>query len=66
MTVRSVVTAPGVLLALPATIEGRLPGFAVETWYGVRVPAGVSSDIVKALDTAVSRPRRPNRISGWW
>ena len=38
---------------LPTMIEGGLPGFVTETWYGVLFPAGTPSDVVNALNAVV-------------
>ena len=35
---------------LPTMIEGGLPGFVTQTWYGLLAPAGTPSDIVSALN----------------
>ena len=40
---------------LPTMIEGGLPGFVTQTWYGVLVPAGTPADIVNALNAVVVR-----------
>jgi len=38
---------------LPTMIEGGLPGFVTETWYGVLAPAGTPADIVNALNAVI-------------
>ena len=38
---------------LPTMVEGGLPGFVTETWYGVMFPAGTPDDIVNALNAVV-------------
>jgi tripartite-type tricarboxylate transporter receptor subunit TctC len=35
---------------LPTMVEGGLPGFVTETWYGMLFPAGTPADIVNALN----------------
>ena len=35
---------------LPTMVEGGLPGFVTETWYGMLFPAGTPGDIVNALN----------------
>jgi tripartite-type tricarboxylate transporter receptor subunit TctC len=45
---------------LPTMIEGGLPGFITETWYGFFVPAGTPREIVTTLNrVAVDAVRRP-------
>jgi len=52
---------------LPTMIEGGLPGFVTQTWYGVLAPAGTPADIVNALNTvivkAVQKPDFRARIA---
>jgi tripartite-type tricarboxylate transporter receptor subunit TctC len=38
---------------LPTMIEGGLPGFVTETWYGVLAPAGTPAEIVNALNAVI-------------
>ncbi len=38
---------------LPTMIEGGLPGFVTQTWYGVLAPAATPGDIVKALNAVI-------------
>ena len=38
---------------LPTMVEGGLPGFVTETWYGVMFPAGTPDDSVNALNAVV-------------
>jgi len=38
---------------LPAMVEGGLPGFVTQTWYGVLVPAGTPADIVNTLNAVI-------------
>ncbi len=38
---------------LPTIIEGGLPGFVTETWYGVLAPAATPADIVNALNAVI-------------
>ena len=38
---------------LPTMVEGGLPGFVTETWYGVLFPAGTPDDIVNAMNAVV-------------
>jgi len=38
---------------LPTMVEGGLPGFVTETWYGVMFPSGTPDDIVNALNAVV-------------
>jgi tripartite-type tricarboxylate transporter receptor subunit TctC len=39
-------------------IEGGLPGFVTQTWYGVLVPAGTPADIVTALNAVIVKAVR--------
>jgi tripartite-type tricarboxylate transporter receptor subunit TctC len=41
------------LPALPTMIEGGLPGFITETWYGVLAPAGTPSDVINTLNAVI-------------
>ena len=41
------------LPGLPTMIEGGLPGFVTQTWYGVLAPAGTPGDIVNALNAVI-------------
>jgi tripartite-type tricarboxylate transporter receptor subunit TctC len=43
---------------LPTMIEGGLPGFVTQTWYGVLVPAGTPADIVTALNAVIVKAVR--------
>jgi tripartite-type tricarboxylate transporter receptor subunit TctC len=46
---------------LPTMIEGGLPGFVTETWYGILVPAGTPRDVVNTLNAvAVKAVQRPD------
>jgi len=38
---------------LPTMIEGGLPGFVTETWYGVLMPAGAPVDVINALNAVI-------------
>ena len=38
---------------LPTMIEGGLPGFVTQTWYGLLAPAGTPPSVVKALNAVV-------------
>jgi tripartite-type tricarboxylate transporter receptor subunit TctC len=38
---------------LPMMIEGGLPGFVTETWYGVLMPAGAPGDVISALNAVI-------------
>ncbi len=38
---------------LPTMIEGGLPGFVTQTWYGLLAPAGTPADVVSALNAVV-------------
>jgi tripartite-type tricarboxylate transporter receptor subunit TctC len=38
---------------LPTMVEGGLPGFVTETWYGVLFPAGTPDDIINAMNAVV-------------
>ena len=38
---------------LPTMIEGGLPGFVTETWYGVLMPAGTPADVINALNAVI-------------
>jgi tripartite-type tricarboxylate transporter receptor subunit TctC len=38
---------------LPTMVEGGLPGFVTETWYGVMFPAGTPDDIVNVMNAVV-------------
>jgi tripartite-type tricarboxylate transporter receptor subunit TctC len=38
---------------LPTMIEGGLPGFVTETWYGVLFPAGAPEEVVNAMNAIV-------------
>ena len=38
---------------LPTMVEGGLPGFVTETWYGVLFPAGTPDDIVNTMNAVV-------------
>ena len=40
---------------LPTMIEGGLPGFVTETWYGVLAPAGTPADVISALNAVIVR-----------
>jgi tripartite-type tricarboxylate transporter receptor subunit TctC len=41
------------LPGLPTMIEGGLPGFITETWYGVLAPAGTPSDVINTLNAVI-------------
>ncbi|MGH8616460.1 MAG: tripartite tricarboxylate transporter substrate binding protein [Burkholderiales bacterium] len=46
---------------LPTMIEGGLPGFVTETWYGILVPTGTPREIVTTLNgVAVKAVQRPD------
>ncbi len=38
---------------LPTMIEGGLPGFVTQTWYGVLVPAGTPGNVINALNAVI-------------
>jgi tripartite-type tricarboxylate transporter receptor subunit TctC len=38
---------------LPTMIEGGLPGFVTETWYGVLMPAGTPGEVINALNAVI-------------
>ncbi len=38
---------------LPTMVEGGLPGFVTETWYGVLFPAGTPEELVNAMNAIV-------------
>ncbi len=38
---------------LPTLIEGGLPGFITQTWYGVLAPAGTPGDVVNTLNAVI-------------
>jgi len=38
---------------LPTMVEGGLPGFVTETWYGVLMPAGTPGDVINALNAVI-------------
>lgn len=38
---------------LPTLIEGGLPGFITQTWYGVLAPAGTPGDVIKTLNAVI-------------
>ena len=38
---------------LPTMIEGGLPGFVTDTWYGVLAPAGTPVDVINALNAVI-------------
>ena len=38
---------------LPTMIEGGLPGFVTETWYGVLAPAGTPRNVINALNAVI-------------
>ena len=45
---------------LPTMVEGGIPGFVTETWYGVLAPAGTPRDVITLLnDVAVKAVQRP-------
>jgi tripartite-type tricarboxylate transporter receptor subunit TctC len=52
---------------LPTLVEGGLPGFMTETWYGFLAPAGLSRDLVTQLNEvsvrAVQRPEIRERLA---
>ena len=52
---------------LPTLVEGGLPGFMTETWYGFLAPAGLSRDLVTQLTEvsvrAVQRPEIRERLA---
>jgi len=52
---------------LPTMIEGGLPGFITETWYGLLLPAGSPREVIAALNDvavkAVQKPEFRERIS---
>jgi tripartite-type tricarboxylate transporter receptor subunit TctC len=41
------------LPGLPTMIEGGLPGFVTQTWYGVLAPAGTPGDVVNTLNAVI-------------
>jgi len=36
------------------TVSASIPGYAVESWYGIYVPAGTPSDVIATLHSAIS------------
>ena len=38
---------------LPTMVEGGLPGFVTQTWYGVLVPAGTPGQVISAFNAAI-------------
>ena len=48
--------------ALPTVAESGVPGFDVETWYGLYLPAGTPSEIVDLLNQAVNQVLQPSEI----
>ena len=38
---------------LPTMVEGGLPGFVTETWYGILLPAGAPADVVATLNGVI-------------
>ena len=40
---------------IPTMIEGGVPGFDFETWYGVFAPAGISRDLVNRVNASVNK-----------
>jgi tripartite-type tricarboxylate transporter receptor subunit TctC len=47
---------------VPTIAESGLPGYAVESWYGVFVPAGTPKDIVTRLNTDLVRILGSNEV----
>jgi tripartite-type tricarboxylate transporter receptor subunit TctC len=43
---------------LPTMIEGGLPGFITQTWYGVLAPAGTPADVVNTLNAVIVKAVR--------
>lgn len=41
------------LPGLPTMIEGGLPGFITETWYGVLAPAGTPGDVINTVNAVI-------------
>ena len=41
------------LPGLPTMIEGGLPGFITQTWYGVLAPAGTPSEVINTLNAVI-------------
>jgi tripartite-type tricarboxylate transporter receptor subunit TctC len=41
------------LPGVPTMIEGGLPGFITETWYGVLAPAGTPSEVINTLNAVI-------------
>jgi tripartite-type tricarboxylate transporter receptor subunit TctC len=52
---------------LPTMIEGGLPGFVTETWYGLLVPTGTPREVITTLNAvavkAVQRPEFRERLA---
>jgi tripartite-type tricarboxylate transporter receptor subunit TctC len=44
-----------VLPSLPTLVEGGLPGFIFESWFGLLAPKGTPAPIVEAINAAVSK-----------
>ncbi|MBC7779819.1 MAG: tripartite tricarboxylate transporter substrate binding protein [Proteobacteria bacterium] len=45
---------------LPTMVEGGLPGFVTETWYGILVPAATPREVINTLNTvAVKSVQKP-------
>jgi tripartite-type tricarboxylate transporter receptor subunit TctC len=40
---------------VPTMIESGVPGFAVDTWFGIHAPAGTPPEIVKLLNAEITR-----------
>src|SRR5258706_15986973 len=51
------VTAPGRVASLPDTpaVAETLPGFAVDTWLGIFVPAKVPPEVVQKVNADIAR-----------
>jgi tripartite-type tricarboxylate transporter receptor subunit TctC len=52
---------------LPTMIEGGLPGFVTETWYGLLVPTGTPREVITTLNAvavkAVQKPEFRERLA---
>ncbi len=47
---------------LPTVAEQGLPGYAIEPWYGLFAPAGLSKDVADVLSRALANALRSNEV----
>ena len=47
---------------VPTMLESGVPGFAVETWFGIHAPAGTPPAIVKQLNAEINRVARSKEM----